>query len=62
MAPARSSDLTIALVLLLFGALGADARASQLVGYVYIQTNEAQNHIMHFGRNADGRLDRRNSL
>jgi hypothetical protein len=62
MAAPRSSDLAIALVLLLFGALGADARASQLVGHVYMQTNETQNHIMHFARNADGRLDRRNGL
>ena len=58
MAPPRSSDLTaIALVLLLLGALGVDARAAPLVGHVYMQTNETQNRIMHFGRNADGQLE-----
>jgi 6-phosphogluconolactonase (cycloisomerase 2 family) len=58
MAPRRSSDLiAIALVLLLFGALGADARAARLVGHVYMQTNETQNRIMHFGRTADGQLE-----
>jgi 6-phosphogluconolactonase (cycloisomerase 2 family) len=35
----------------------ADQRASDLVGHVYMQTNETQNRIMHFGRNADGRLE-----
>lgn len=47
----------IALALLLFGVLGVDARASDLVGHVYMQTNEIQNRIMHFGRNADGQLE-----
>jgi 6-phosphogluconolactonase (cycloisomerase 2 family) len=28
-----------------------------LVGHVYMQTNETQNRIMHFGRNADGQLE-----
>ncbi|OSJ35816.1 hypothetical protein BSZ19_07110 [Bradyrhizobium japonicum] len=32
------------------------ARASELVGHVYVQTNETQNRIMHFGRSADGQL------
>ena len=31
--------------------------ASDLVGHVYMQTNETQNRIMHFGRNADGQLE-----
>jgi hypothetical protein len=54
----RSSNLfTIALVLLLFGALQVDALASDVVGHVYMQTNESQNRIMHFGRNADGQLE-----
>ena len=54
----RSSDLIfIALVLLLFGALRVDARASDLVGHIYMQTNENQNRIMHFGRNKDGQLE-----
>jgi len=57
MARPRSSNLfLIALVLLLFGALGIESRASELVGHVYVQTNETQNRIMHFGRNADGQL------
>src|ERR1700746_2918870 len=30
--------------------------ASDLVGHVYMQTNETQNRIMDFGRNADGQL------
>jgi hypothetical protein len=51
-----SNFLPIALALLLFGALGVDARASELVGHVYMQTNETQNRIMDFGRNADGQL------
>ena len=58
MARPRSPDLIlIALVLLLFGALGVDARAQGLVGHVYMQTNETQNRIMHFGRKADGPLE-----
>jgi len=58
MARPRSSNLiAIALVLPLFGALGVDALASDLVGHVYMQTNETQNRIMHFGRNADGQLE-----
>jgi 6-phosphogluconolactonase (cycloisomerase 2 family) len=57
MVRARSSNLiTIALMLLFFGALRVDALASDLVGHVYMQTNETQNRIMHFGRNADGQL------
>src|SRR3546814_10700336 len=53
----RLSDLIpIALALLLFGAFGVHARASDLVGHVYMQTNETQNRIMHFGRSADGPL------
>lgn len=55
---ARVSDLiSTALALLLFGRLGVDARASDLVGHVYMQTNEAQNRIMHFGRKAEGQLE-----
>src|SRR3546814_1900237 len=57
MARPRLSDLIpIALALLLFGAFGLHARASDLVGHVYMQTNETQNRIMHFGRRADGSL------
>ncbi|WP_247300599.1 lactonase family protein [Bradyrhizobium sp. 87] len=53
----RSSKLfLIPLVLLLFRTLGIEARASELVGHVYVQTNETQNRIMHFGRNSDGQL------
>src|SRR3954453_21270727 len=60
---ARLSNLiSIALALLLFGALGADASASELVGHVYMQTNEVKNRIMHFGRDADGRLELRESI
>ena len=55
--PRSANLILIALVLLLFGALGVDARASDLVGHVYTQTNETQNRIMHFGRNADGQLE-----
>ncbi|MGY3618221.1 lactonase family protein [Bradyrhizobium sp. USDA 10063] len=63
MGRSRSSNLIfIALVLLLFGALRVDALASDLVGHVYIQTNETQNRIMHFGRNADGQLELRESI
>src|SRR3546814_8484948 len=48
MARPRLSDLIpIALALLLFGAFGVHARASDLVGHVYMQTNETQNRIMH---------------
>src|SRR3546814_20037086 len=58
MARPRLSDLIpIALALLLFGAFGVHARASDLVGHVYMQTNETQNRIMHFGRSADGPLN-----
>src|SRR3546814_17931805 len=57
MARTRLSDLiSIALALLLFGAFGVHARASDLVGHVYMQTNETQNRIMHFGRSAAGPL------
>lgn len=57
MARPRSSNLLlIALALLLFASLQIEARASELVGHVYVQTNEIQNRIMHFGRNADGQL------
>src|SRR3546814_4453364 len=57
MARPRLSDLIpIALALLLFGAFVVHARASDLVGHVYMQTNETQNRIMHFGRSADGPL------
>jgi 6-phosphogluconolactonase (cycloisomerase 2 family) len=55
--PRSSNLIPVALVLLLFGALGVDARASELVGHVYMQTNETRNRIMHFGRNADGQLE-----
>jgi 6-phosphogluconolactonase (cycloisomerase 2 family) len=52
-----SSTLTlIAFAALLFGALRIDASASDFVGHVYMQTNEVQNRIMHFGRKADGQL------
>jgi 6-phosphogluconolactonase (cycloisomerase 2 family) len=37
-------------------------RASDLVGHVYMQTNETQNRIMHFGRNEDGQLELRESI
>src|SRR3546814_3791656 len=57
MARPRLSDLIpIALALLLFGAFGVHARPSDLVGHVYMQTNETQNRIMHFGRSAAGPL------
>ena len=63
MARPRSSHLVpIALVLVLFGALGVDALASDLVGHVYMQTNETENRIMHFGRNSDGQLELRESI
>src|SRR5918996_311513 len=55
--PRLSALIPIALALLLFGTLGVDARASDLAGHVYMQTNETQNRIMHFGRNADGQLE-----
>jgi 6-phosphogluconolactonase (cycloisomerase 2 family) len=42
--------------------LEADACASELVGHVYMQTNEVQNRIMHFGRDADGKLELRESI
>lgn len=62
MARPRSLNLApIALVVLLFRALGVDALASDLVGHVYMQTNETQNRIMHFGRRADGQLELRES-
>ncbi|MCA6108289.1 hypothetical protein J6497_13700 [Bradyrhizobium sp. CNPSo 4026] len=48
--------------MLLFGALRVDALASDLVGHVYMQTNETQNRIMHFGRNEDGQLELRESI
>jgi 6-phosphogluconolactonase (cycloisomerase 2 family) len=59
---ARPRLICIALVLLLVGALPVDAPASDLVGHVYLQTNETQNRIMHFGRNEDGQLELRNSI
>ena len=63
MARPRSSNLiSIALTLLLFGALRVDALASDLVGHVYMQTNETQNRVMHFGRNEDGQLELRESI
>jgi 6-phosphogluconolactonase (cycloisomerase 2 family) len=49
--------IPVALAVLFFGALGACASASELVGHVYMQTNETQNRIMHFGRKADGPLE-----
>lgn len=53
----RSSNFVLlALTLLLFGSSRVDALASDLVGHVYMQTNETQNRILHFGRKADGRL------
>ena len=55
--PRSSNLISIALGLLLFGALRVDARASDLVGHIYMQTNENQNRIMHFGRNKDGQLE-----
>ena len=60
--PRSSNLISIALVLLLFGALQVDALASDLVGHVYMQTNESQNRIMHFGRNEDGQLELRESV
>ncbi|WP_225704807.1 lactonase family protein [Bradyrhizobium cenepequi] len=60
--PRSSNLISIALVLLLFGALRVDALASDLVGHVYMQTNETQNRIMHFGRNEDGQLELRESI
>jgi 6-phosphogluconolactonase (cycloisomerase 2 family) len=59
----RSSNLvSIALMLFFFGALRVDAIASGLVGHVYMQSNETQNRIMHFGRDADGQLELRESI
>lgn len=46
-----------ALALIFFGAVGVKANASPLVGHVYMQSNETQNRIMHFGRKADGHLE-----
>jgi 6-phosphogluconolactonase (cycloisomerase 2 family) len=60
--PRSSNLISIALGLLLFGALRVDALASDLVGHVYMQTNETQNRIMHFGRNEDGQLELRESI
>jgi 6-phosphogluconolactonase (cycloisomerase 2 family) len=58
MARPRSSNLvSIALILFFFGVPAADALASDIVGHVYMQTNETQNRIMHFGRDADGQLE-----
>ena len=63
MARPRLSDLiSVALALLVFGTLGVDARASDLAGHVYMQTNETQNRITHFGRNADGQLELRENI
>jgi 6-phosphogluconolactonase (cycloisomerase 2 family) len=59
----RSSNLfSIALMLFFFGAFGVHAGASGLAGHVYMQSNEPQNRIMHFGRDADGRLELRESI
>ena len=60
--PRSSHLIPVALVLLLFGSLGVDARASELVGHVYMQTNEIQNRIVHFGRHADGQLESLESI
>jgi 6-phosphogluconolactonase (cycloisomerase 2 family) len=55
-ARSRSSNLIFIVLALLSGAFSVDAVASDLVGHVYIQTNEIRNRIMHFGRKADGQL------
>ncbi|MET4210887.1 hypothetical protein [Bradyrhizobium sp. LA2.1] len=60
--PVSSNLISIALVLCLFGAFRVDARASDPVGHVYMQTNETKNRIMHFGRDADGQLELRESI
>lgn len=60
--PRSLNLMSIALVLLLFGALRVDALASDPVGHVYMQTNETQNRIMHFGRDEDGQLELRESI
>ena len=48
--------------LLFFMTLTANAFASDFVGHVYMQTNEAKNRIMHFNRKADGKLELRESI
>lgn len=42
---------------LFFITLTVNALASDFVGHVYMQTNEAKNRIMDFGRKADGKLE-----
>ena len=42
---------------LFFITLTVNAVASTFVGHVYMQTNEAKNRIMDFGRKADGKLE-----
>jgi len=39
-----------------------NAFASSLVGHVYMQSNETRNRIMHFGRDADGQLELRETI
>lgn len=56
MAQQKSMLITTALALGIFGGL-ADAYATEFVGHVYMQTNETENRIMHFGRDSGGRLE-----
>ena len=48
--------------LLFFMTATANAFASDFVGHVYMQTNEAKNRIMHFNRKADGKLELRENI
>lgn len=54
----RSLNLALAAsALVLLCTVDLDARGSQLVGHVYMQTNETHNRIMHFARGSDGQLE-----
>lgn len=58
MTRSRSSTLILSALMLFSVAVhGVDAHASDPVGHVYMQTNESHNRIMHFSRNANGRLE-----
>ncbi len=53
----RKSKLFINIFVLIFcGIFGGQANASEPAGHLYMQTNEAQNRIMHFARDANGKL------
>lgn len=52
-----SNFIFITLTLFSFALISADAIAAELVGHVYMQTNEKQNRILHFGRNENGQLE-----